>query len=85
MFVKHYFKAYSVQKQTKRKFSIFDQNHGLNPLKKNLVWHLCKINFLIVFKGLFSKVDDDQILFHGLFCAKTNVMEISNFLTKIMP
>ena len=84
MIIKHYFKAYSVQKQTKRKFLIFDQNHGLNPLKKNLVWQLCKINILIVLKGLFSKVDDDQILFHGLFSAKTNVMEISNFFTKIM-
>ena len=57
MIIKHYFKAYSVQKQTKRKFSIFDQNHGLNPLKKNLV-KLCKINILTVLKGLFSKVDD---------------------------
>ena len=85
MNIKHYFKAYSVQKQTNRKFSIFDQNHGLNPLKKNLVWQLCKINIFIVFKGLYSKVDDYQILFHGLFCPKTNIMEISNFLTKIMP
>ena len=84
MIIKHYFKAYSVQKQTKRKFSIFDQNHGLNPLKKNLVKR-CKINILTVLKGLFSKVGDYQMLFHGLFCPKTNIMEISNFLTKIMP
>ena len=78
MIIKHYFKAYSVQN------SVFEQNHGLNPLKKNLVRQLCK-NILIVLKGLFSEVDDDQISFHGLFCAKTNIMEISNFFTKIMP
>ena len=31
---KHYFQAHFVQEQTKRKFSFFDQNHGLTLLTK---------------------------------------------------
>ena len=32
---KHYFKAYLLKKQAKRKIPIFDQIHGLTPLKKS--------------------------------------------------
>ena len=35
MISKHYFKAQFVQKQSKRKIPIFDQNHGLIPEKKS--------------------------------------------------
>ena len=33
MIIKHYFKAHFVLKETKGKFAIFDQNHGLLPFK----------------------------------------------------
>ena len=34
MIIKCYFIAYFAQKQTKRKFPVFDQNHGLTAWKK---------------------------------------------------
>ena len=34
MVSKHYFKVYFVKKEAKRKIPIFDQIHGLTPVKK---------------------------------------------------
>ena len=52
MIAKHYFNAHFTQKQTNRKFSMFDQSHGLTPLKKfqygelelELYFHLNTVN-----------------------------------------
>ena len=46
MIIKYYFIAYFVQKQTERKFPIFDQNHGLTPSKKCQYGHFVKYKFL---------------------------------------
>ena len=53
MIIKHDFNVHFVQKQTNKKFLIFDQNHGLTPLKKSQYGNSVKIHFYGL-GGLFS-------------------------------
>ena len=50
---KHYFKAYFVKKQAKEKVLIFDQNHGLTPLKKSVEGDLVKTLFFSLGRLVF--------------------------------
>ena len=44
MIIKHDFNVHFVPKQTNKKFLIFDQNHGLTPLKKSQYGNSVKIH-----------------------------------------
>ena len=55
MIIEHYFKVYFVRKQTKGKFSIFDENHRFS-FGKISIWRLCKIHIFLVQKGLSANV-----------------------------
>ena len=44
---KHYFKAYFVQKQAKRKIPFFDPNYGLTPLEKSSLVTVNSIFFVL--------------------------------------
>ena len=48
MIIKHDFNVQFVQKQTNKKFLIFDQNHGLTPLQKSQYGNSVKSIFFIV-------------------------------------
>ena len=49
---------------------IFDQNHGLTPLKKMLILSLFKFDIYIVWKGQFFYLERYGRLFMGLFNLK---------------
>ena len=44
--IKHYFQSYFEEKQIKKKITVFDQKHGLTPLKKCDFWVFERLNFL---------------------------------------
>ena len=44
--IKHYFQCYFEEKQIKKKITVFDQKHGLTPLKKCDFWVFERLNFL---------------------------------------
>ena len=72
MIIKDYFKVYSVHKQTKRKFSSFDENHGLtNPFEENPKWRLCKIHIFIVYESLFLRQWSSKHYFQAYFVPET--------------
>ena len=74
---KHYFKAYFVEKQAKKKISIFDQSHGLTPLKNISIGRPGKI--LIFSLGrLVLETDRQETLFQSLFCLKGSKEKNSN-------
>ena len=69
MINKHYLKAnFFLEKQTKRKFSIFDKSHGLTPSKIS-VWQLFKITNLGLGGACFPTKWSLNI-FSGPFCPK---------------
>ena len=51
MIIKHDFNVHFVQNQTNKKFLIFDQNHGLTPLKKSQ--HGNSVKFIFYSLGNF--------------------------------
>ena len=69
MIIEHYFKVHFVQKQAKRKFATFDENHGLTPFEKISTWRLCKIHIFSLGRLVFQ-LDGQQTLFQGPFCVK---------------
>ena len=85
MIIKPYFWAHFVQKETKRSFPIFDQNHGLTPLKKKRSNMASFVKFAFYcLEGFVSYFGEYQALFLGLICPKPNLDEVSNFGPKIM-
>ena len=71
MIAKHYFDAHFTQKQTTRKFSIFDQSHGLTPLKKSQYGDLSKYKFLYSKRACFLPQRSSNIITRPIF-PKTN-------------
>ena len=74
MIMGHYFKVHFVQKQAKRKFATFDENHGLTPFEKISTWRLCRIRIFSL-----GRLDGQQTLFQGPFCLETTKEENSIF------
>ena len=53
MIIEHYFKVHFVQKQAKRKFATFDENHGLTPFEKISTWRVYKIHIFSLGRLVF--------------------------------
>ena len=66
MIIDHYFKVHFVQKQAKRKFATFDENHGLTPFEKISTWRLCKIRIFSLGRlGWSANIISMPILFRN--------------------
>ena len=81
MIAKHYFDAHFTQKQTTRKFSIFDQSHGLTPLKKSQYGDLSKYKFLYSKRACFLPQRSSNIITRPIY-PKTNKDKIAIFCPK---
>ena len=80
---KHYFKAYFVKKQAKRKIPIFDQIHGLTPFKKSPQGDLVKSLFFQSSQACFLTRWAANIISRRILLKSTQ-REKFLFLTKIM-
>ena len=78
MIIKHDFNVHFVQKQTNKKFLIFDQNHGLTPLQKSQYGNSVKSIFLYSRRALFLTRWSWDII-SRLILLKKNKEDISNF------
>ena len=52
--IKHYFLSYFDGKPKKKKITVFDQKHGLNPFGKMRFLGLWEIEVFMAKKGFFS-------------------------------
>ena len=82
MVSKHYFEAYFVEKQAKKKISIFDQSQGLTPLKNICIGRLGKMvifqsRYACFLTGLSANIISRPILL------KTKQRGKFQFLTKV--
>ena len=73
-----YFSAYFGQKQSMEKIPIFDQTHGLAPLRKFEFFPLFEKKYVCPRKRSFLFRVSAKI-FVGLFCPKTKHGKNSNF------